>query len=438
MKRFFVFPEGEITDMVTVTKKLCALASSDDIVYASEKFAPVALWMTVGIVAALFVAGLILFFTNKNVFFKYVKIAGVCAVIYAAALGITMLALEIAKNYSQSYADESGFARDTVISNILIPVIIVCAVVIVSTLAISLVYKFRSAALRPTIAVCGTLLLASVIVSAILIGLYYTANISDDGYYNSDTASVNTPLLIICTVCLIAVAATGAFLFDKGSAKGFDTRTIAAAAICVAFSFALSFIKVFDMPQGGAITLVSLLPLLVFSYIYGTKKGVFVGVLYGLLQAIQDPFIIHPAQFLLDYPIAFSFVGFGGMFAHVKALDKVPQVKFLLGALVAGAGRYISHVLSGVFAFSAYAGDTPIWIYSLTYNTFVLVDIAIAIAVGVVVFSSKTFMRYVVLPYGTNRTRSRAGSDQSTDGSVTAESDGLAHTDTSAESDKRA
>lgn len=424
--------------MVTVTEKVCALASSDEVVYASEKFAPVALWMTVGIVAALVIAGLVLFFAKRTAFFRYVKIAGLCAVIYAAALGITMLALEIAKNYSQSYADENGLARGTVISNILVPVLIVCGIVLVSALVLALVYKFRRTALRPAIAVCGTLLLASVVVAAILIGLYYTANIANDGYYNSDSASVNTPLLIICTVCLIAVAVAGAFIFDKGSAKGFDTRTIAAAAICVAFSFALSFIKIFDMPQGGAVTLVSLLPLLVFSYIYGTKKGVFVGVIYGLLQAIQDPFIIHPAQFLLDYPVAFSFVGFGGIFAHVKALDKVPQIKFLLGAIAAGIGRYVSHVLSGVFAFSAYAGDTPIWIYSLSYNSFVLVDIAIAIAVGVVIFSSKTFMRYVVLPYGSDRAKTRSASDKSADGSVAAESDGLAHTDSSAESDKRA
>ncbi|MBR2384770.1 MAG: energy-coupled thiamine transporter ThiT, partial [Clostridia bacterium] len=70
--------------------------------------------------------------------------------------------------------------------------------------------------------------------------------------------------------------------------------------MCVALSFALSYIKLFEMPQGGSVTLFSMLPIMLFSYIYGMKKGLLVGVIYGLLQAVQDPYIIHPAQFLLD------------------------------------------------------------------------------------------------------------------------------------------
>jgi thiamine transporter len=144
------------------------------------------------------------------------------------------------------------------------------------------------------------------------------------------------------------------------------------------------------MPQAGSVTLLSLLPIMIFSNIYGTKKGVFVCFIYGVLQAIQDPWIIHPAQFLLDYAVAYSAIGLSGMFAEFKSFKKFPQVSFMLGGIVAGTLRFISHVLSGVFAFPS--TDNPL-IYSLGYNSTVLVEVALAIVAGVIVFSSKAFLK---------------------------------------------
>jgi thiamine transporter len=132
---------------------------------------------------------------------------------------------------------------------------------------------------------------------------------------------------------------------------------------------------------------------MIFSYVYGTKKGVLVCFIYGVLQAIQDPWLIHPAQFLLDYPVAFSAIGLSGAFANLKPFEKIPQASFLLGGILGGSFRFISHVLSGVFAFSTYAGELNPWIYSLGYNSFVFIDIAIALIAGALVFSSKTFMK---------------------------------------------
>ena len=168
------------------------------------------------------------------------------------------------------------------------------------------------------------------------------------------------------------------------------------AAICIAMSFALSYIAPIHMPYGGSVTIASLVPLMIYSYMFGTKKGALAGAVYGLLQVIQDPWIIHPAQLLLDYPIAFAGIGLAGMFAHVKSLKKVPQVQFLLGALIAGVLRFTAHLFSGVFAFSENAPDVNAWIYSLGYNSaYVFPDIAICIVVGAIVFSSKAFMRQV-------------------------------------------
>ncbi len=245
--------------------------------------------------------------------------------------------------------------------------------------------------------VCGCIVGAALIASLVCLGVLYAREIADDGYYNSaETGSaVNQIVLYVSAVLLVAAVVALGFLFGRNDRKGFDSKAIAYAAICIAMSFALSYVRIFKLPQGGSVTVASLLPLMVYSYMFGTKKGVFAGLIYGILQAVQDPYIIHPAQFMLDYPIAFSAIGLAGMFSKVKALDGVPQVQFLLGGIAAGALRYVSHVISGVFAFSAYAVDAGMaaWPYSLAYNSFVFADIAIALVVGVILFCSKEFVR---------------------------------------------
>jgi len=136
---------------------------------------------------------------------------------------------------------------------------------------------------------------------------------------------------------------------------------------------------------------------MLFSYVYGAKKGVFVGCIYGALQAMQNPWLIHPAQFLLDYPVAFASAGLAGAFKKITQLDKLPQIKFALGAVAASALRFTAHVFSGVFAFGADAGGDSLWLYSLGYNSYVFVDIAIVIAAGVLVLSSKNFVKRIDL-----------------------------------------
>ena len=118
------------------------------------------------------------------------------------------------------------------------------------------------------------------------------------------------------------------------------------------------------------------------------RKGVFAGFAYGLLQAVQDPWILHPAQFLLDYPVAFAWIGIAGIFAKVEKLDKYPQIQFACGAILAGLGRFVMHLFSGMFAF-----NLSFW-GSFTYQAgYVLPDLAIAVVVGILLFSSKAFVK---------------------------------------------
>ena len=213
----------------------------------------------------------------------------------------------------------------------------------------------------------------------------------------SITSSENA-LLYVTSVLLIGVLLFISFFFGRKDKKGFDSKSISYAAICIAMSFALSYLKIFEMPQGGSVTIASLLPLMIYSYMFGVKKGIFAGFIYGILQAVQDPWIVHPAQFLLDYPVAFACIGVSGIFSKTKKLERFPQIQIGLGAILASVLRYACHILSGVFAFSEYAyspAGLPMnpWIYSLGYNAFVFADIAIVIAAAILVFSSRAFIR---------------------------------------------
>jgi thiamine transporter len=219
-----------------------------------------------------------------------------------------------------------------------------------------------------------------------MMSIYYSEEVLPSGWY-SDVSDIGLGLgAAVLTVIIIALA----LVFGKKNEKT-STKSIVYAAVCVALSFALSYIKLFKLPQGGSITLVSMLPLMLYSYMFGIRKGVMAGLVYGFLQAIQDPWIIHPAQFLLDYPIAFSALGLAGTFRELKIFSK-PIVNFLLGGLLSGAMRYFAHVLSGIFAFSSYAAEgygAVAW--GFLYNTFALVDLAIVLVVGGIMMSTKYF-----------------------------------------------
>ena len=94
----------------------------------------------------------------------------------------------------------------------------------------------------------------------------------------------------------------------------FQTKVIAEIVAFVALSTGLSYVKVFSLPQGGSVTAGSMVPVIWLSLRRGPKIGLVACGLYGLVQLMVQPFIYHPAQVLLDYPIAFGALGLAGFF----------------------------------------------------------------------------------------------------------------------------
>ena len=360
--------------------------------YAIETFEPIAKWLTLGYLAAILLTGAIVFFTQHENFGKYVKCALMGSFFYLLIVAISFFALDLAKNYSDSYTENNWLDKQQLVRLVLIPLLILCSTVLLSSIAFIILSKYKPERKKTfgyaLIALCSIALLSALI----CIAIYYNQKIANDGYYNSETATVQQLALYLFALLTI-VAIIGASFFDKQKLI-FDARSLAYAGICVSMSFALSYIKLWDMPQGGSITLISLLPVMLYAYIFGSKKGVFVGLAYGLLQAVQDPWLIHPAQFLLDYPIAFSAVGLAGLFRNMPKKNNKETLAvayFTLGAVIAGTMRFICHVLSGVFAFEVYAEGQNVWAYSLAYNSYVFIDVALVIAAGIFVLSSKSF-----------------------------------------------
>ena len=358
--------------------------------YASNLLSKVFMYAALFMIAAFVVIGI---FTHKKKaenFSAFLKIASAIGVTFALTVILTMLAIGFGK------IGEKGYMQEKPMLLVLVPPMILAGIAVFGSIAAYIAYLYSKKAGKTALYIMFGLLAAALVAAFVCLIVYFNKNVLNDGYYDTADGSygkVNQFALYLGAILLVIAALAAAFLADKGGNFTFDSKSIALAGICVSLSFALSYIKLWDLPQGGSVTLVSFLPIMLFAYLYGAKKGLFVGFVYGLLQSLQDPYIIHPAQFLLDYPVAFAMAGFAGVLKNVNM--KSPQLKFALSALIGGAMRYVAHVLSGAFAFGAYAldaGASNVFTYSLAYNSFVFVDIALVIIAGVLLLSSKAFV----------------------------------------------
>ena len=149
-----------------------------------------------------------------------------------------------------------------------------------------------------------------------------------------------------------------------------QVRIMTEIGMAVALSVILNFIPLWRMAQGGSVSL-EMLPILIIALRWGTGPGMMAGVVYGLVQLALGPFIIHPAQLVLDYPLAYKLVGLAGIFSNKVNLKTKSSTYgwLLLSVLTGGLGRFISHLLSGAIFFAQYApeGQNP-WVYSAIYN----------------------------------------------------------------------
>ena len=184
---------------------------------------------------------------------------------------------------------------------------------------------------------------------------------------------------------LLAGGIAAFVLLRRKSGKSFWTaRTMSVGAMCMALASVLSLIKLLPMPMGGSLTPASMLPLLLFAYVYGTVPGLTLGALFGVMQ-----FILGGGQWLwtgaipnlLDYPIAFGLLGLAGLFNHMENEKKGLSLGFLLGCF----GRFLASFTSGVVFYAEWApeGMHPA-VYSAGYNaSYMLPECILCIVIGI-------------------------------------------------------
>ena len=178
------------------------------------------------------------------------------------------------------------------------------------------------------------------------------------------------------------------------------TKILAEGAVMTALATVLSFLKIVKFPWGGAITVLSMLPIVVFSLRNGVKKGLTVSFVYSLVQLGQGILIdgvlgwgLTPtalvACLLLDYLFAFSILALAGLFGN-KTWGAV-----IGGTVSALCLRFVCHFISGVAIFHSFGelwngfSTENTWLYSLLYNgAYMLPEIVFTTAGAILLFKT--------------------------------------------------
>ena len=185
---------------------------------------------------------------------------------------------------------------------------------------------------------------------------------------------------LILVLLLIACYLTG------GKYK-ISTKQLVFSSAAMALGMITSFLKLFEAPMGGSVTLFSMLFICCIGYWYGLRVGIITSVAYGLLQLISDPYIISLPQMVTDYLLAFGALGLSGLFSNQK--------NGLIKGYIAGVlGRYLFSFLSGLIFFAAYAKGSGMSapVYSLAYNgSYLGCEAALTLVVLAIPAVSKSF-----------------------------------------------
>jgi thiamine transporter len=168
--------------------------------------------------------------------------------------------------------------------------------------------------------------------------------------------------LILLMALLLILAVSLSQKMEKKKSVRFSTKELVFCAMSIALATVTSMIKLYKLPTGGSVTLLSMFFICFVGYMYGPAAGILTGFAHGILQLLIDPYILFPMQVLVDYPLAFGALGISGFFWKSKrGLEK----GYIAGIL----GRFVFAVLSGWLFFGEYAweGWSPLP-YSLAYN----------------------------------------------------------------------
>lgn len=171
-------------------------------------------------------------------------------------------------------------------------------------------------------------------------------------------------------------------------------KKLTRCAILIALATVLSLVKIYKLPLGGSITLLSMLPICMISFMYGVKWGIGGAFVYSVIQLALDlaevlTWGLSPISLagtvIFDYLLAFTLLGLSGVFRNTKK----GTLAILAGAALSMLGRFICHLISGTLIFDIWLPDgwNDPFIYSVCYNgSFMLPELIItAVALVIVI-----------------------------------------------------
>ena len=163
-------------------------------------------------------------------------------------------------------------------------------------------------------------------------------------------------------------------------------RALCEGALFVALAQAIGYLKLFELPQGGSITL-SMLPIFIYCARWGFGPGMLASVVFSVLQLLLDGAYAWGWQSMLgDYIIAFSVLGLAGLFHKMK-------YGLFIGTAVGSIARFLVHYVVGATVWAEYMPPeffgmtmTTPWFYSALYNgSFMLIDMLLCLAVAAII-----------------------------------------------------
>lgn len=154
--------------------------------------------------------------------------------------------------------------------------------------------------------------------------------------------------------------------------------------------------------QGGSIS-IEMVPVFIMAFRWGVKGGLLTGLLLGTLQLVTgSAYVVHWFQAFLDYIVAFSVLGFAGIFSiQIKNSIKNNDMKWVRYAVasitVASLARLLAHIGSGLIFFSAYAPEgMNAVVYSVLYNASFILPSAIVSAISTIILIKAIPKKYFV------------------------------------------
>ena len=186
---------------------------------------------------------------------------------------------------------------------------------------------------------------------------------------------------LVCALILALVM----FMFFKRDTQ-IPLKALTYSAICLALAVVVSTIRVYQMPMGGIVTAGSMFFVSLVGYWFGLKAGLTASISFGFLVLMLDPYVIHPLQFILDYPLAHGFLGLSGLFRGKK-------YGLIWGYVLGVTGRLLCAILSGVVFFGMFAPEgMNVLLFSFLYN---ISYIGMEAAVTLVILSIPAFRNAV-------------------------------------------